>query len=314
MKDYYEILDIKKESTEEEIKKAYHKLALKYHPDKNKDDKEKEEKFKKISEAYDTLKDKNKRKEYDMRNANYANSFNQGFDFSNFFHNKKATNVNFYTVNLHLSLEDIYFEKEVERVIVEDEKCQTCNGKGYENKDDCVFCNICNGEGVIEKNINSFFVTRERCEKCTGKGKIIKNKCKNCNGEKLVKKEKTVIIKLPSFIDNGDKLKMNNYLFNVILKPHDFFKIDNRNLIYTTKIPFTFAMLGGEIDVPSINGDTLKITIKEIIDEDTVLKIKNKGMKKENGEFGDMYIKFSIEFPKKISEKQKKILSQFEKK
>jgi len=310
MKDYYKILGVNQNATEDEIKKAYHKLAIKYHPDKNKDDKE--EKFKKISEAYDTLKDKNKRKEYDMFNFKHKNPFNEDFDFSDFFNNKKQqTNVNFYTTNLNVTLEDIYFEKEIDRVIVEDADCHQCQGKGYENNKDYVFCDICNGEGVIEKNINSFFITRETCENCKGKGKIIKNKCKTCNGDTFLKKEKTVRIKLPPFIDNGDKLKMNNYLFNVILKKHDLFEINNRDVIYTHKIPFTFAMLGGEIEIPSINGDKLKIRIKEIIDDDTVLKIKGKGMKDDKNNYHDMLIKFKLEYPKKISEKQKKILENF---
>ena len=118
---------------------------------------------------------------------------------------------------------------------------------------------------------------------------------------------------MPPYINSGDKLKMNNYLFNVIVQPHQYFKVDNSNIIYTENIPFTFALLGGEIEIPTIDEKKVILKIHDIVTDETILKIKNKGMKRENGVFGDMYIKFNIIFPKKISEKQKKILKEFEK-
>jgi molecular chaperone DnaJ len=309
MKNYYTILGVDRDASEEQIKKAYRKLAVEYHPDKNKGDKNKEEKFKQITEAYEILKDKEKRYQYD----NYNNNENQfGFDFNEIF-NKKTKNAPFYTANLNVTLEDIYFENEIERILVEDEDCQNCNGQGYKNNNDYEMCHVCRGTGAINNNINSFFVIHSMCENCKGKGKIIKNKCSSCLGEKKIKKEKTLKIKIPSFINHGDRLRMNNYLFNINIQDHQSFELKNSNIIYTQNIPFTFAILGGEIDIPCLDGKKINLKIKETIEYETVLKVKNKGMKKENGEFGDMYIKFNIHFPKKISEKQKKILKEFEK-
>lgn len=317
MKDYYAILGINRNASEEEIKKAYRKLAVDYHPDRNKGDKAKEEKFKEITEAYEILKDKQKRYQYDNfgNNQNHF-GFNRdnGFDFDDLFNVRKPSQQTFYTANLALTLEDVYYEKEIERMIVEDKDCNQCFGKGYEKNDDYELCHICRGHGVVQKNINSFFVTQAMCENCRGKGKIIKKKCSVCNGDKKIKTERTVKIKIPPFINNGDKLKMNNYLFNVIIQPHQFFDLNNRDIIYTEKIPFTFALLGGELEVPTIDNKKVILKIQDILTEDTVLKVKSKGMRHENGDYGDMYIKFIIQYPKKISEKQKKILQEFEKK
>ena len=313
MKDYYKILGINHNATEEEIKKTYRKLAVEYHPDKNKGDKKKEEKFKEITEAYETLKDKEKRYHYDnFKNNQNPFNFNQGFDFNDIL-NKRQQEQHVYTANINLTLEDIYFEKEIEKILVEDEECYQCSGKGYESDNDYEFCHICKGKGFNDNNINSFFVMQSMCENCKGKGKIIKNKCKICLGEKNTKKEKTIRIKMPPYINNGDKLKMNNYLFNVIVQPHPYFKVDNSNIIYTENIPFTFALLGGEIEIPTIDEKKVILKIHDIVTDETILKIKNKGLKRENGVFGDMYIKFNIIFPKKISEKQKKILKEFQK-
>lgn len=319
MKDYYEILGVSRDATEEEIKKAYRKLAIEYHPDKNKGDKKKEEKFKEITEAYEILKDKQKRHQYDNFGSNenpfgFGGDGGFGFDFNiNDFFNRKTSNPAFYTINLNLTLEDIYFEKEIERMLVEDEDCQVCLGKGYKNKDDYETCHVCNGSGSVNNNINSFFIMQSVCENCRGQGKIIKKKCTNCNGDKKIKKERTVRIKIPPFINHGDKLKMNNYLFLVNIQPHQYFELKDSDLIYTENIPFTFALLGGELEVPTIDGKKINLKIKEIIQEDTVLRIKNKGMQKQNNVFGDMYIKFKINLPKKISMRQREILSQFEK-
>lgn len=314
MKDYYAILGVNRQATEEEIKKAYRKLAIDYHPDRNKGDKAKEEKFKEITEAYEVLKDKQRRYQYDnFGNGSSSFNFNHGFDFNDLFNRKKQTSQSFYTTNLNLTLEDIYNEKEIERMIVDDRTCEICLGKGYERSDDYDLCHVCHGQGMVQKNINSFFVTQSVCENCRGKGKIIKKKCSGCNGESVIKTERTVRIKVPFFVNSGDKLRMNNYLFNIIIQPHNFFELNNRDLIYTEKIPFTFALLGGELEIPTIDSKKIILKIRDIITDDTVLKIKDKGMRYENGEYGHMYVKFNIQYPKKISEKQKKILQEFEK-
>jgi molecular chaperone DnaJ len=315
MKDYYEILGLSRNASEEEIKKAYRKLAVEYHPDKNNGNKKKEEKFKEITEAYETLKDKQKRYQYDNFNTK-SNPFgfnnDNGFDFNDIF-NKRTNNPSFYTANLSVTLEDIYFEKEIERMLVEDEDCHTCHGKGYESNSDYEICHVCHGNGTVNSNVNSFFVMQSKCENCKGRGKIIKKKCSGCNGEMRIKKEKTVRIKIPSFINQGDRLKMSNYLFNIIIQPHQYFELKDNDLIYTENIPFTFALIGGELEIPLLNGKKVVIKVKEIITQETILKVKDKGMKREDGTNGDMYIKFNILFPKKISEKQKNILLEFEK-
>lgn len=305
MKDYYKILGLSRNATEEEIKKAYRQLAVKYHPDKNKGDKKMEEKFKEITEAYENLKDSQKKNEYDNpRHSDFD------FNFNDFF--KRKNQPVKYTTNVTVTLEDIFFEKEITRVLVEDETCQICNGTGKEKNSDYEYCEVCAGRGVIENQINSFFVTQQICEKCQGAGKIIKDKCKNCDGKKVTNKEKKIKFKLPKFIKQGDQLKIDNYYFNILVTKHNFFELNNRDLIYLKEIPFTFAMLGGELEVPTIDGTTLKIKIKETVDEEILLKISNYGMYDENNKRHNMYIKFKIIFPKKISEKQKKILKEFE--
>lgn len=316
MRDYYEILGLKREASEEEIKKAYRKLAFEYHPDKTKGDKEKEEKFKEITEAYEVLKDQEKRKNYDMyghqnqfQNANDF-GFGFGFDINDFFRQKDEQHL--HNLVIDITLEDIYFEKEIERTFFENEKCKKCNGIGY-NNDKFDFCKNCSGDGVIKTKVGGFFVTQSQCQKCNGRGKIFKNKCQECEGKKTSQVEKKIKIKIPGFIAEGDRLKINDRLLTVRIIKHDFYTIKNRDLLYTQNIPFTFALLGGQIEIPTIDSKVISIDIKEIITEDTVLRVKGKGMKIENNDYGDLYIKFKIEFPKKITEKQKKIIEEFEK-
>ena len=317
MKDYYQILGLNRNASEEEIKKAYRKLAVEYHPDKHKGDKAKEEKFKEISEAYDTLKDEQKKNQYDTFGFNQRGPFtnNNDFNFNDIFssiRNKRQNSVK-YTTNIKVTLEDIYFEREMSRVLVEDETCSQCNGIGFEKTQNEEICHVCNGQGISSTTLNSFFVMQSTCENCNGTGRIIKNKCKKCNGDKRLKKEKTIKFKLPGFITNGDKLSLGNYIFNVILEKHEHFNTDDRHIVYIHEVPFTFAMLGGEIEVPSIAGNKLKLKINEAIQEDTVLKIKGQGLKDEHHNYHDMFVKFKISYPKKISDKQKKILQEFEK-
>ena len=364
-RDYYEVLGVDKNASENDIKKAYRKAAMKYHPDKfaNATDAEKkdaEEKFKEINEAYQVLSDNEKKQQYDQ--FGHA-AFEQGgagfggggfggfgdFDINDIF-NMFRGNSNFrdfeeYTnfggssrrsyvepgndlrYNLEITLEEA--AKGVEKTIKYKRtgKCDHCHGTGAED-DKMKTCPTCNGQGTIktqQRTILGVMQSQSVCPDCHGTGKVPEKKCKHCRGTGTAKETVEKKINVPAGIDDGQKLKYaglgeasqsggpNGDLYIVIrIKPHDIFIRQGDNLYCEVPISYSTAVLGGEVEVPTLNGKKT-VKVPEGTESGKLLKVSGEGIKSLRGYGkGDIIVKFTIETPKKLTDKQKELLQKFE--
>ena len=364
-RDYYEVLGVDKNASENDIKKAYRKAAMKYHPDKfaNATDAEKkdaEEKFKEINEAYQVLSDNEKKQQYDQ--FGHA-AFEQGgagfggggfggfgdFDINDIF-NMFRGNSNFrdfeeYTnfggssrrsyvepgndlrYNLEITLEEA--AKGVEKTIKYKRtgKCEHCHGTGAED-DKMKTCPTCNGQGTIktqQRTILGVMQSQSVCPDCHGTGKVPEKKCKHCRGTGTAKETVEKKINVPAGIDDGQKLKYaglgeasqsggpNGDLYIVIrIKPHDIFIRQGDNLYCEVPISYSTAVLGGEVEVPTLNGKKT-VKVPEGTESGKLLKVSGEGIKSLRGYGkGDIIVKFTIETPKKLTDKQKELLQKFE--
>ncbi len=351
-RDYYEVLGVSKTATDDEIKKAYRKLAKENHPDLHPDDKGAEARFKEINEAYEVLSDSAKRARYDQfghdgpnmggASAGYGDfgGFGgQGFDsiFDFFFNGAEGASQRRRNgpergqdlrYDLTLTFEEAAFGCKKEFKFQRNENCEACGGTGARAGTQPKTCPTCGGTGQMRVTTQSLFgqvVNMRPCTACGGTGKIITDKCPKCAGQGRVRVMRTATIKIPAGIDNGQVLPMNGqgepglrggpagdlYVY-ISVKPHKLFKRDHYDLHCEIPISFTQAALGGEIDVPTLEG-TVKYTIPEGTQNDTVLRIRGQGIQQLRGSGkGDLYIKVRVEVPKRLSEKQKDLLRQFE--
>lgn len=342
-KDYYEILGVDKNCSQEELKKAYRKLALMYHPDKNPGDKNAEDKFKEASEAYSILSDPNKKEQYDrfgFQEHGYQEndySINMEDIFGDFFGdilgNKKNKNKAKRGMDLKQTIEIKFeeaafgIEKKIE--LIRNEKCNKCQGKGFEKNSKEITCNNCNGRGEIGLN-RGFFSISQTCPKCNGEGKIISNPCSFCNGTCREKNKREINIKIPAGVDETTTLRLigegdsgiyggprGDLYISIIILKHPFFTRNKYDIICEVPISFTQAILGTKIEVPTLDGK-ISLIINPFTKPDSLLRIKGKGIKyneKNNKTFnrGDQVIKIILEIPNKITEKQKELLIEFEK-
>ncbi len=333
MEDYYEVLGVDKNASKEEIKKAYKKLAKKYHPDINKS-KDAEEKFKKINEAASVLLDDNKRKNYDRFGSNFENT-GFGYDFSNFdfedlfndifgfdFGFKKKRKAEDIKVELEVTLKDLYYNKEIKFKIEKNEVCDLCKGRGAEKEEDIILCETCKGTGRIrrvKKTIFGSFVSESYCKECNGKGKIIVKPCKKCKGKGIIKKEKTIRLKLKGSYEDKDIIRIPGegepginipngdlYVILHVKKEKNIIK-KGLDLYYNIKIPFYKMILGGEEKI-SLFDKNIKVKIPEDSEHDDILKIKGEGFKEQNIR-GNLYLilKTDLSLDKKKKEELKKI-------
>lgn len=356
--DYYATLGVAKSATADEIKSAYRKLALKHHPDRNKNDKTAEEKFKKINNAYAVLSDPAKRSSYDQYgdaafhdgggpNANGQGGFS-GFggnagDFSDIFDNLfgdlgrgkrgksgfnnaqelKGADLRY---DLTVTLEDVF--KGCSRAInyATLVACEKCSGLGSEGQAKPVQCGTCHGAGVIRSQ-QGFFTVERTCGTCYGSGMIINNPCKRCGGEGRYRQEINLNVTVPRGIEEGSRIRLigkgeaglrggkTGDLYACIhIKPHKFFKREGANINCEIPVRMSLATIGGEFEVPSLEGLTLKVKIPEGTQWGDKLKLSNKGMYRLNSEArGDMFIKVLVETPVKLTNRQKEILQEFDK-
>lgn len=354
-KDYYELLGLQKGATDVEIKKAYRTLAMKYHPDRNPGNAEAELKFKEVTEAYEVLKDSQKRAAYDRYghaafaqgagagaggfggfNFDFGGGSGAGFGsifediFSEFMggarRSRQQEGVRGADIryDLEITLEEAYkgLTKEIE--IQTAVKCEDCHGTGAAEGSKAETCDTCHGTGRVRRQAG-FFIEERTCPTCNGTGKVIKNPCKKCGGTGKVSQKKVLEVTIPAGIDSENRMRlagqgeagMNGgpngdlYIF-VHIKPHPIFKRDAANLYCTVPLSITTAALGGEIDIPCIDGSSEKVKIDEGTQSGTEVRLRKKGMTMlQSKSVGDLFVRFTVETPTKLTDKQKELLKQF---
>lgn len=339
MKDYYQILGVERSATEEEIKKTYRRLALKYHPDRNPGNKEAEEKFKEINEAYACLSDPQKRANYDAFGTaegigagfgDFASTFGDIFGniFEDFFgpfagkrrlRPQKGADLRY---DLDIDLKEAVFGVEKVIEIPRWETCRNCKGTGAK-EGKITSCPTCRGSGHTRLQ-QGFFTISKTCSRCSGTGRIITESCTECKGEGKLRKKKMVSIKVPAGVDSGIRLKVSgegeagNYggpygdLYVVInVADHPFFKRKGNDLMCEVPISFTQAALGAEIEVPTIDGKAF-IKIPPGTPSGRVFHLKGKGVPKLGGYGrGDQFVTVYVDVPKKLTPRQRELLEEF---
>lgn len=358
-RDYYETLGISKSASDKEIKSAYRKLAMKHHPDRNKGDKAAEVKFKEINEAYETLKDPQKKAAYDRyghdayKNASNGGGFNPsgfssngfngtGFDFgdsafSDIFegifggagmHRQERTEMRGSDLRYEatITLEEAFKGKDIELKIRTGVKCENCGGTGSEGGVKPKTCPSCRGSGKMRFS-QGFFTVEKTCNSCNGTGYIIENVCKSCNGSGRISKIKTMKVSIPAGIEDGARIRLSGegeagirggrsgdlYIF-VSIKPHKLFYREGNVIHCDVPISIVTAALGGEIEVPTIDGKKAIVKVPAGTQAGNILKLKNKGMSILRSSLrGDMMIHARVETPVNLTKKQKELLAEFDK-
>lgn len=350
-RDYYEILGVQKNANENDIKSAYRKLALKYHPDRNKGNKEAEEKFKEATEAYEILRDPKKRAQYDQFGhagvSGGFEGFGQGaytdfsdifgdFDLSDIFEGffgggrgrggrgtrvRRGSDIQY---ELLIDLEDAALGKEVQIEIPRNETCSTCNGSGAAENSKPTVCPVCNGTGQVRQT-QGFFSITQTCYKCGGAGKYISSPCKQCNGTGLKKKKRKITVKVPAGVESGSRLKISGEgeqgpnggprgdLYVLLhVRKHELFERHQNDLVITVDISFPLACLGGEIKIPTIYDKHIKMKIPAGTENDHVFRLKGNGLP-YLGSFGkgDQLVRVNIAVEKKLTARQKELLKEF---
>jgi molecular chaperone DnaJ len=347
--DYYNILGVSKDASKEEIKRAYKKLAKKYHPDISKEP-DAAEKFKKINEAFSVLSDDQKRSQYDRFGSSegfnaggFGSDFGGGFDFGfedifdsifgeGFFGGRKRKRGpgrgHDLKYELEISLDEAFNGAQKEILVPKHDVCEKCKGTGAESPSDIKVCSYCKGSGYVRSTRRTpfgVFTTTSECPKCHGTGKVIKRYCSLCDGTGKVFKNKKINISIPEGIEEGMQLRISGEgeagdhggpagdLYVLIkIKPHDKFRREGHDLYTNAKISFAEAVFGGELKIDSFKGE-VKIKIPPGTQPCTVFKVKGHGMPKLHGlGKGDLHVKVNVIVPEKLSRKQKELLKEFD--
>ena len=346
-RDYYDVLGVNKSADKEEIKKAYRKLALKHHPDKNKGDKSSEEKFKEASEAYHVLSDEKRKANYDQfGHAAFQGAGGQGgfsnFDFSSSFSDifedvfgdfgfgrqsrggRSRNRGNDLRYDISINLNDAFIGTEKKVNYTTYKKCKTCSGSGAKPGSKPSACSYCGGQGRVRSS-QGFFTIQQTCPECGGEGQKITNPCGNCNGMGKQQSNENVAVKIPQGVDDGTRIRLAGkgeagskggsngdlYLF-ISVEPHNIFKRSEENLYYELPISFTDAALGSTVEVPSIDGKKTKIKIPSGTQSGKQLRLKGKGMPVlKRSIYGDLYIRIITEVPTSLTKRQKELLIEF---
>jgi len=336
-RDYYDVLGVEKEADQEEIKRAYRKLAMQYHPDRNVGDKEAEEKFKEAAEAYDVLHDQEKRQRYDRYGHAGLNglggpSFSDAgsiFDlfgdiFGDFFGQRGGRSGQQGGRDLQISLEIDLIEaargtrKSI--TIPREENCSDCSGQGYRKGTKPANCRRCGGQGVVLIN-QGFFRMQQTCSGCGGRGIIITDPCPTCHGGGRVETRRTLEIDVPPGVDTGTRIRISGEgeagspraprgdLYCLLrVREHPFFQRDGNNLVCQVPITFSQAALGGEIDVPTLDS-AIKHAIKRGMQSGEVVRIAGRGMPNiRGGRTGDLLVQVVVETPRNLTKRQEELL------
>jgi molecular chaperone DnaJ len=338
MKDYYEILGVSRDASPEEIKKAFRRLALKYHPDRNPGDKEAEEKFKEINEAYACLSDPEKRRQYDQFGTTFGErpgfgpfttTFSDVFEdlFEDFFgvftgrRTPRAQRGEDLRYNLTINLKEAAFGTEKIIEIPKTEACADCAGTGSAGRKPSL-CPTCKGTGQVRYQ-QGFFTIAKTCGRCHGSGHVIGDPCKKCNGTGYVSRMKALSIKIPAGVETGSRLRVRGegergqnggppgdlYVY-ITVEEHPFFKRDGNDIRCEVPISFPQAVLGGEIEVPTLDGTT-KLKIPPGTSSGTEFVLKGKGIQKLHGHSrGNQIVKVFIDVPKKLTPRQRELIEE----
>jgi molecular chaperone DnaJ len=351
-RDFYETLGVAKNASEEEIKKSYRKLAMKYHPDRNPDSKESEEKFKEVKEAYEMLTNADKREAYDRYGhagvdpnmggggggfggggaGGFADSFGDIFGdiFGGGAGRGRSAGPQVYRgadlrYNLEITLEQAAHGFDTTIRVPSWDKCDTCSGSGAKPGTAPSTCTTCAGHGQVRMQ-QGFFSIQQTCPKCHGTGKIITDPCTPCGGAGRIKRNKTLEVKIPVGIDNGMRIRSSgngepgtnggpagDLYVEIHIKAHSVFQREGDDLHCEMPISFAKAALGGDIEVPTLNGKA-SFTIPEGTQSGKIFRLKGKGIKGvRSGYAGDLFCHVLIETPVKLTEKQKDMLRDFDK-
>ena len=342
-KDYYEVLGVNRDASEEEIRKAYRKLAMKHHPDRNPDNPKSEEHFKEAKQAYEILSDPEKRTAYDqfghagvdqqagMAGAGagfggFADAF--GDIFSDIFGGARGRSGVYrgadLRYNLEITLEEAARGTDTRIRIPTMAECETCHGSGAKPGTKPVTCSTCGGHGQVRMQ-QGFFSIQQTCPKCHGSGKVIPEPCATCHGAGRVKQHKTLSVKIPVGIDDGDRIRLSGEgeagvnggppgdLYVVIhLKVHPVFTRDHSDLHCEMPISFTAAALGGEIEIPTLDGSA-KLKIPAETQSGKVFRLRGKGIKGvRSSSYGDLLCHVVVETPVNLTPRQRDLLTELE--
>ncbi|WP_462167524.1 molecular chaperone DnaJ [Pseudoalteromonas sp. GB43] len=345
--DYYEVLGVSKDASERDIKKAYKRLAMKYHPDRTAGDKELESKFKEVKEAYEVLTDDQKRQMYDQYGhaafeqggGGHGGGFGGGHgDFGDIFgdvfgdifgggggrrqsRQQRGSDLRY---NMDLSLEEVVRGKDVEIKVPTWVSCKPCDGSGAKAGSKPKTCTTCHGAGQVQMR-QGFFAVQQTCPTCQGTGQIISDPCDSCHGQGRVEKTKTLSVKIPAGVDTGDRIRLSgegeagmhgapagDLYVQVSVREHPIFQRDGNNLYCEVPISFTTAALGGEIEVPTLDGRA-KLKIPSESQTGKMFRMRGKGVKSvRSGAQGDLICKVVIETPVNLNDRQRELLEELE--
>lgn len=337
--DYYEVLGVTRDADAGAIKAAYRKLAMQYHPDRNAGCKENEGKFKAVSEAYDCLKDPQKRAAYDrFGHAAFQNGGGAGGqdfgDIGDIFETifgqafgggrQQARRGADLRYDMEVTLEEAFHGKSTEIAIEVSQSCDTCSGSGATPGTGRRRCNLCSGYGKVRAK-QGFFVVERDCPNCHGRGEVIESPCRSCRGEGRVDRPQKLAVEVPPGVDSGTRIRLSGrgeagprgappgdlYIF-VHVKPHAIFTREGTTLITRVPVSFTTAALGGEIALPGVDGEPVALTIPAGLQSGEQLRQRGAGMPVLQGRGrGDLVVEISVETPTRLSREQRAILEQF---
>ncbi|MAX73659.1 molecular chaperone DnaJ [Alterinioella nitratireducens] len=354
-RDFYDVLGVSKGASAEEIKKGYRKKAKELHPDRNSDNPEAEAQFKEANEAYEVLKDANKKAAYDRYGhaafdggmgggpraggghggqGDFASAFSDVFEdlFGDFMGGqrgpgggRRAARGSDLRYNLRISLEDAYTGLHKSITVPASATCEECNGSGAEGGAEPQSCPTCSGMGKVRAQ-QGFFTVERTCPTCSGAGQIVKNPCKACGGAGRVQKEKALSVNIPAGVETGTRIRLSGegeaglrggppgdlYIF-IDVAEHDIFKRDGLDLFCRVPVSMVKAALGGEIEVPTIDGGRSRVKVPEGSQSGRQMRLRSKGMPALRGPGqGDMYIELAVETPVKLTSRQKELMREFD--
>lgn len=343
--DFYETLGVQRGADEKELKSAFRKLAMQFHPDRNPGDNACEHKFKEINEAYETLKDPQKRAAYDrfghaaFENGGAANGFGGGGGFSDIFEDifgemmgggrrrssggrERGADLRY---NMEISLEEAFAGKTAQIHVPASISCIECSGSGAKPGTQPVTCSMCAGSGRV-RAAQGFFSIERTCPQCQGRGTMIKDPCAKCAGQGRVIEERSLSVNIPAGIEDGTRIRLSGegeaglrggpsgdlYIF-LSVKPHEFFQRDGADLYCKVPISMTTAALGGAFEVATLDGTQTRVKVPEGTQNGRQFRLKGKGMPVlRQTAIGDLYIQTVVETPQSLTKRQRELLEEFE--